>query len=233
MENFKRQFNSNIRYYHNLGFTFYHLERYDESIDILKKSIEIDSKFEYAHCKLALVLIKQRKYKEAEKVMEKVFSNHQINKKEFTYYTMGVLLFKQAHYSSSILHLSTSLQLSFDPYDGEYNSKRYYFITRSMIKNGIKTEEEKEEIKKKLTETITANKQWSKLYYRRAQYYLSLSKEEGDNILSDLQSSLHYNSFSHPSYQLSTKKLNLIRNSIQGKIHPLFYNLFDTIALKE
>ena len=37
-----------------------------------------------------------------------------------------------------------------------------------MIKQGIKSEDEREDIKKKLTKTITANKEWSKGNYRRA-----------------------------------------------------------------
>ena len=211
------------------GLSYYNMKRLDEAFTQLKKSIGLNPKRDQAHCLLASVLIKQKKYKEAEEVMENAFSIHLIDKTHFSHFTMGILHFKQEDYSSSLLDLSTSLRLSFNSKEKEYNGRRFYYIARSMIKKGIKTEDEKDEIKKILTDTITANKEWSKGYYRRVEFYLSLLKlnqlneKEGYVILSDLQSSLHYNSSVQPIYQLSTKKIKLIRHSIQLQIHNQFH----------
>ena len=232
--------------------TYYNMKRYDESMIQLNKSIKMYPKQDQAHCLSALILTKQKKFEEAKNVMENAmkiaFSIHQTDKTfktndigtELEFYTKGFLFFKQGNFSSSHYFLSHSLKLSeeskgeeyngIDRNEGEYNGRRFYYIARSMIKIGIKTEVEKAEIKKKLTETINANKKWSKAYYRRAEYYLSLLKsnqlneeEKGEDlVLSDLQSSLHYNSSSPPIYQLSTEKIDLIRHSIQLNIHNRF-----------
>ena len=84
-----------IDYHSNVGLSMYNMKRYDESIYQFKKSIKKDPKYDQLHCLLALILIKQKNYKEAADVMEGAFSVHQIDKTEFTYYTMGTLLFKQ------------------------------------------------------------------------------------------------------------------------------------------
>ena len=136
-----------IDYHSNVGLSMYNMKRYDESIYQFKKSIKKDPKYDQLHCLLALILIKQKNYKEAADVMEGAFSVHQIDKTEFTYYTMGTLLFKQGDYSSSILHLSRSLQLYFNSNEGDYNGRRFYYISRSMIKQGIKSEDEREDKK--------------------------------------------------------------------------------------
>ena len=205
---------TNSVFYCNLANTYYNLGRFDEAIEKFKEAIERNDKCEEAFSGHSLSLIRLKKYKEAEEVITKAMLI--FDKSEEIYYARGVVALKLANYSLAYEYISTSISIDLVEYAKLYNTRRYYYLARSLLKRGVQNKEQKMEILINLNKSIEFDKEWSKSYYRRAEYYLSLAPPSYNLALTDLQTALKNNPSYFPVHQLSSTKLTFISSVIHS-----------------
>ena len=209
---------------HNgLGVIYLHKKECEKALEEFNKAIEIamqmgDDYSIFIENK-AHTMIKKKEYEnglnEIQKSTEKT-ANY--------YFIMGLAHYKLSQYQHAIHHFQLSLPLS--PYRFE---QVYFYLAMSFIKltkenNQLDNNNEENEIiiiiMENFNKAIESNKEWSKGYFRRAQYLLHLYNinenniEEGtirrkrmENIKSDFLLAISRNHLNHAVYQLSNHKI--------------------------
>ena len=209
-------------YRSSIGYIYHLMNNDEKSVEYYKDLIKLMPRSEYGHCGLALNLIKRKKFLDAQNVMKNAIENEKIDHEaEISHYVLGVLDYKFDRFESAIDQLKKSLEKN--PSSVRIGKVNFY-IARSIEKKGVQNDDEKKEIKERLDKATVEDPKWSKPFFRRAQFYLSLLNNNANDFhlaLDDLRTAIDINSRYHPAEQLSSSKIVFMQKMIDDivKLH--------------
>ena len=195
--------------YYNLSETFYNVGRYKEALEQAEmgdKLLKIRKTNTLVHSCTALPLIKLKEYEKAKIDIQSCFS---IPEDTFDLFCYGLVLYKLKEYQNSSLNLLNCIIIG--PVL-EYTSKTKYYFAMTLIK--LK-ENNCDKIIDNFNDSIEAEPNWSKPYYRLAQFLnLKFPIEKKEEIKSNYLFAVEKNNLMPPCDRLSELKIIKILETV-------------------
>ncbi|WP_104619334.1 tetratricopeptide repeat protein, partial [Brachyspira murdochii] len=124
----KNDINNYAGAFYNIGTAKYELKMYDEAIDYLNKSIELNSYFSNAYVYIAMIYYKLEKYKDAMKDYNKAIDLDENN--DYAYTNRGLVKEKLGDYQGALSDYNKAIELNFNNLEA--------YTNRGIIKEKLK-----------------------------------------------------------------------------------------------